>query len=77
MNRKPEISDHFWELVLRAINRMEELELDEISVKGAEGIIVSREPKNGDNLELIDVLEIKGGKMMISYILYYVNDCKE
>lgn len=76
METKPRISDRLWETALKAINQMEELELNEISVRTPDNslLLISREPKDGDNLELIDVLELKGGKTPISYILYYVND---
>lgn len=79
MKYELKISDRLWELVLRAINQMEELELEEISVLAADNslLLVSREPKDGDNLELIDVLEIKGGKVASSYILYHVNNCPQ
>lgn len=76
METKPRISDRLWETALKAINQMEELELNEISVRTADNslLIISKDPKDGDNLELIDVLELKEGKTPISYILYYVND---
>lgn len=76
MKYELKISDRLWDLVISAINQMEELELNEISVLTADNsmLLVSREPKDGNNLELIDVLEIKGGKVASSYILYLVDN---
>ncbi len=65
------ISDHLRELALQAINRMEDLGLDEISVKGASGIFVSREFKGGEGVTLLDILEINCSHPPIGYFVFY------